>query len=83
MADEFELRPTTRGFLFTEWLDTMRQRCSLQKSSVADEDRIWLGVEDYRMHLNQEMVAALLPLLQRFVETGELAITEVTDGPSA
>jgi hypothetical protein len=26
-----------------------------------------------RMHLSQEQVAALLPLLQRFVETGELS----------
>jgi hypothetical protein len=26
-----------------------------------------------RMHLTQEMVAALLPLLQHFAETGELA----------
>lgn len=88
--------------------------CSIQKSSLATEDCIWLGVDHVdlkilasvavsmgredllvghgperttgwvdwpvpqgvttsaRMHLSQEQVRALLPLLQHFAETGEL-----------
>jgi hypothetical protein len=97
----------TRGFscgLFTDYYD---QKCSLQKSSLANVDCIWLGVDDpepkimasvaerfglitdettgwipypipkdvhlsTRMHLNREQVRDLLPLLQKFVDTGEL-----------
>lgn len=66
-----------------EFTDAMGNTCSIQESS-ATEDHIWLGI-DYveslsyawevraRMHLNKEQVAALLPLLQRFVETGKLS----------
>lgn len=35
-------------------------------------------VANTRMHLTQEQVAALLPLLQHFVETGELPSAEKT-----
>jgi hypothetical protein len=85
------------GFAVGEFLDFYDTLCSIQKSSLADEDCIWLGVNepnakiltgdgtgwhDYplppnvtcttRMHLNREQVAALLPILPRFVETGEV-----------
>ncbi len=98
---------TGRGFNLAEFEDTYGAKCSLQKSSSAMEDKIWLGVNDAdpkimvskarkyglepqgengwmpypipeevllntRMHLNREQVAALLPYLQRFVETGEI-----------
>jgi len=73
---ELELRPTDRGFLRAEWKDAFLADCSIQESSNADERRLWLGVEleggRGRMHLNRAMVAALLPLLQRFVATGQL-----------
>lgn len=71
---------TQRGFAISEFGDLYGQICSLQKSSLADEDAIWLGVStdlegkvvNNRMHLSREMVADLLPDLQRFVETGEI-----------
>ena len=58
--------------------------CSLQKSSIATEDAIWLGCDHEtrdqqgdpcgaRMHLTKEMVASLLPILISFVETGDVA----------
>lgn len=94
-----------------EFTDHYDVPCSIQKSSLAFEDCIWLGVDDpkpqilssdavklglrkrtyderdngwvdfeipkevsirTRMHLSREMVAELLPILQRFVETGEI-----------
>lgn len=73
-----------RNFAYAEFEDRYKQKCSIQKSSLAFEDCIWLGVdvgipvelggdgELGRMHLTQEMAAELIPILQRFVNTGEL-----------
>lgn len=72
-----------RGFLKGNFRDQYGQSCSIQKSSLATEDCIWLGADDIttapgcepfntRMHLNREMAAALIPLLQRFADTGDL-----------
>jgi len=99
---------TDRGFDYNEFTDRYGDKCSLQKSSLASEDAIWLGIKDAnpqlmasdaiklgletngetcgwvpyqipeevllstRMHLTQDMVKELLPVLERFVETGEL-----------
>jgi hypothetical protein len=91
------VRKTSRGFDRLDFADCYGVMCSLQKSSLADADAIWLGcnegspqylvpgegwqpvsmpkdtVINTRMHLTREQVAELLPYLQRFVDTGELA----------
>lgn len=91
-----EIKQTNRGFDIVEFTDHYGIKCSLQKSSLATEDCIWLGCDDAdprtlvpgegwqkiqmpeeyiantRMHLTREMVVKLIPLLQKFVETGEL-----------
>jgi|APSaa5957512576_1039674.scaffolds.fasta_scaffold29143_5 hypothetical protein len=93
-----ESRKTQRGFDISEFTDSYGEQCSLQKSSSAMEDMIWLGIDkpnltvfenesmgkyintpmpktwmvSSRMHLTREMVAELLPSLQKFVDTGEL-----------
>jgi hypothetical protein len=67
------IEKTERGFDIIEFLDRYGVECSLQKSSLATEDCIWLGVNESRMHLTQGQVKALLPYLQRFVDTGEIA----------
>jgi hypothetical protein len=88
---------TARGFSKIDFTDHYDVACSLQKSSLATEDAIWLGcnhanprklipgngwhpvempaeyVADTRMHLTREQVARLLPILQHFVATGEVA----------
>ena len=98
---------TQRGFAIMEFTDRYNTKCSIQKSSLATEDAIWLGIDkanpqimahdahklgiptpsnngwveykipeevliNTRMHLTQEMVIELLPILQRFADTGEL-----------
>lgn len=74
-----KLIKTSRGFAIAEFRDHNGESCSIQESSVATEDLIWLGRDDVdshtfgRMHLTQAMVAELLPLLTRFAETGRLA----------
>ena len=74
-AGALENVPTNRGFSCFQWKDIYGMACRLQKSSLADLDAIWLG-GDGAMHLDQEQVAKLLPILQRFVETGSLAMPQ-------
>ena len=72
-----KIEQTQRGFDYTKFKDKYGNLCSLQKSSLATEDCIWLGIDnpkvDGRMHLSRDQVAELLPILQKFVETGELS----------
>ena len=78
-----DLSPNGRGFLVGSFIDRYGAECSIQKSSIAFEDCIWLGRNNEttdplgqkcgaRMHLTREMVADIIPLLERFVETGKL-----------
>lgn len=69
---EFKKTITVRGFDLITFEDRYGVNCSIQKSSLATEDAIWFGVEDDRMHLTQDQIKALLPMLARFAETGEL-----------
>lgn len=92
------LRPkkTNRGFALYEFTDHYGTECSVQKSSLATDDAIWLGVteaklkqlirnegwKDFelpkdvevfsRMHLTRNQIKELLPILQKFVKTGEI-----------
>ena len=91
------LTKNERGFFIGEFKDGNGIDCSIQESSAAEQDMIWLGCDEpntqsltgnntgwhpyplpenvsctTRMHLTVEQVAALLPLLQRFVEQGYL-----------
>lgn len=79
------LKPANdRGFLRGEFLDRYGEKCSIQKSSLATEDCIWLGcnhetIHDKtgerrgaRMHLTRSMAADIVMHLQRFIETGDL-----------
>lgn len=67
-----KLTKTDRGFPFATFTDLYDRPCSVQESSLATADAIWLGVDGSRMHLSREMVDALIPMLQRFVDTGGL-----------
>jgi hypothetical protein len=40
-----EVKQTARGFDYTNFADRYNEKCSLQKSSLAFEDCIWLGVD--------------------------------------
>lgn len=68
-----------RGLQGWEFDDSYGSRCSIQDSSNADANHIWLGVtrnfEGHactRMHLTQERVKQLLPLLVFFARFGYL-----------
>jgi hypothetical protein len=83
MSRNVSSQNTSRGFARVEFDDLYGARCSIQKSSLATEDAIWLGQNAptihhvtgdamCRMHLSQDDVRWLLPMLQHFAETGEL-----------
>jgi len=96
-----EERKTNRGFDVLEFTDLSGSKCSIQKSSLATDDAIWIGIEKAdpkimlkdtpqggtgwikydipdnvllttRMHLNMNQVKELLPIFQRFIDTGEI-----------
>lgn len=74
---------TVRGFLRFDFDDLYDRKCSIQESSLATDNAIWLGCNEgthheekclARMHLNQNQVEQLLPFLEYFVEHGRLPI---------
>lgn len=69
MLERYEV--ADRGFHGYKFKDCYALDCSIQDSSNVGEPRIWFGVQDKRMLLNQEMVKQLLSLLQKFAETGD------------
>ena len=86
---DLETYHTQRGFSKIRFHDRYGSRCSLQASSLGTEAAIWFGVDkpfdeenEYktRMHLTKDMVQALLPMLIRFAEQGELfSVKEISN----
>ncbi len=68
----YKFNATNRGFSLIEFTDRNGRECTLQKSSSADAECIWLGQGSDRMHLSQDDVTPLIQLLQYFEQTGEL-----------
>ncbi len=77
------LTKTDRGFTLGHFLDRYGYGCSIQESSLATENCLWLGADEInsapgcepnnrRIHLTREMAAELVPLLRYFIRTGEL-----------
>jgi hypothetical protein len=54
---KLEKKVTERGFEIIEFMDRYNSKCSLQKSSLATEDAIWLGVDD----ANPQIMASKTP----------------------
>lgn len=77
---------TDRGFVRVDFKDYNHEECSLQESSIATENCVWLGIdcvttgESGRMHLAQDQVRSLLPWLQRFADSGMLDDPEICRG---
>jgi len=50
LEDSMKLKPANdRGFLLGEFEDRYGHKCSIQKSSLATEDCIWLGINDVEL----------------------------------
>lgn len=69
------IRLSLRGFQVITFTDANDKRCSLQQSSLADDEQpgssaVWLGVQEHRMHLRVEQVEALVEHLQLWLDIG-------------
>lgn len=62
--DFFEQTETQRGFIKLRFKDSYGKLCSLQESSNAEDDYIWLGIEDAEP-LIMEQDAVKLGLISR------------------
>jgi hypothetical protein len=75
------LKSNGHGLLRGDFEDRYGQKCSIQESSLATENTIWLGVDvnlrgqevSARMLLTREHAKALIPLLRYFARNGSLA----------
>ena len=78
-----QVKKTGRGFSLIEFKDTKGEDCSIQKSSLADADYLWIGMDrapaphlghelSPRMHIDQETAAQLIEVLTTFVNTGDI-----------
>lgn len=66
---------TQRGFEYISFEDCYGEPCSLQQSSMARSEQpgasaVWLGIQDYRMHLDIGQVESLVKRLQSWLDTG-------------
>ncbi len=69
-------RETQRGFAIAEFTDANDVKCSLQKSSVATEDMIWLGCSDANAkHLVQDKGWVPYPLPDELSFTTRMHLT--------
>ncbi len=50
---------TIRGFRIDKFIDRYGSACSLQKSSLASEDAIWLGIDDAKPQIMASHARAL------------------------
>jgi len=72
-----EVKHTCRGLRFYEFEDLNNKKCTIQKSSIATEHAILLGIsEEVRntMHLTQGQARELGKMLIHFADSGELPI---------
>lgn len=47
------MEKTSRGFSLIKFTDLNREKCSLQKSSVATDDCIWIGIDKSSVVINK------------------------------
>lgn len=72
--DALELQHTQRGFGYFELTDSYGAAFTIQQSSSAEQDKIWMGVGSDRGHLTRDMVRQIIPILQQFADTGIVGV---------
>ena len=75
-AEGLEVKPVGNigGCLYGDFVDLNHMACRIQENRYDAKDTVYLGQigNGKSIHLSREMVAAMLPLLKRFVNTGKL-----------
>ena len=77
MDEQSSMRAFTsdRGMRYYEFADHNGRQCRVHDSSLAESPHIWIGEHDHPMHLSQDAVREIIPLLEHFVEHGRLPDT--------
>lgn len=70
----FPISGTERGFPISVFTDRLGEKCSIQDSSLATEECIWLGVNNgtSRLCLTRKHAEDLIALLQKFIKSGSI-----------
>ena len=72
---------TNRGFERNDFKDIYGHSCSIQESSLATIDALWIGCDEgthvdgscmARMHIDKDIAKMLIKKLRHFVRTGRL-----------
>ncbi len=63
-----------RGFYGFKFKDIYGEECSIQESSLAGKDALWLGADENRMHIDKQKAKQLIVLLKHFYRHGNLPI---------
>ncbi len=58
---------TQRWFYIYNFKDNNWEKCSLQQSSSFDT-KLWLGVNDNRMHIDVDLAGKIILLLEEFIK---------------
>jgi len=69
-----------RGFYGYEFKDIYGEECSIQESSLATSDALWLGAGENRMHIDKPLAKKLIKFLRYFYRTGKLPAKETING---
>ncbi|MEE9214837.1 MAG: hypothetical protein V3U54_08605 [Thermodesulfobacteriota bacterium] len=81
MINSKKNRYTNRGFRRDEFFDIYGDKCSIQESSLATKEALWLGMVEgkhvdghclSRMHVDKKLARWLIKKLQRFVDRGNI-----------
>jgi hypothetical protein len=69
-CNHFDVKKTERGFKYLDFWDLYDKKCSIQESSLAKKEAIWLGRERERMHIDKETAKKIIKVLEHFVTHG-------------
>ena len=76
MNSLFKISNTNRGFAVIEFKDRYDKDCSIQISSLATENCLWMGIKPDRMHVTRDMAKGFIKILTKWLETEWLELPE-------
>jgi len=59
-----------RGFIGYDFKDIYGEACSIQESSLATDDALWLGTDINRMHIDRKLAKEIIQKLKYFYKHG-------------
>ena len=66
------IETTPRNFGIVNFNDIYGNSCSIQESSLATDNALWIGVDENRMHINIPLAIKIMGTLKTFINNGVL-----------